>query len=71
MPNDEGIATKARQGYRVLDRTGTNQILVLFNSVLINNSNNVEDYKKLASLKEQGYLTEEEFLIEKQKLLNS
>jgi hypothetical protein len=71
MPNSEGIATKAKRGYRVLERTGTNQILVLFNSVPINNSNNVEDYKKLAELKEQGYLTEEEFLIEKQKLLNS
>lgn len=28
-PNDEGIATKSVQGYRVLKRTGTNQVLVL------------------------------------------
>lgn len=28
-PNDEGIATKARKGYRVMKRTGSNQILVL------------------------------------------
>ncbi|MFE4403911.1 peptidase G2 autoproteolytic cleavage domain-containing protein, partial [Bacillus subtilis] len=27
--NDEGIATKANQGYRVLERTGPNQVLVL------------------------------------------
>ncbi|MCR8868166.1 peptidase G2 autoproteolytic cleavage domain-containing protein [Peribacillus frigoritolerans] len=71
MANGEGIATKAKQGYRVLDRTGTNQILVLFNSVPVNSSNHIEDLKKLAELKEQGYLTEEEFQIEKQKLLNS
>jgi hypothetical protein len=71
MPNGEGIATKAKQGYRVLDRTGTNQILVLFNSVPVNSSNHIEDLKKLAELKEQGHLSEEEFRIEKQKLLNS
>ncbi|MBX9976617.1 peptidase G2 autoproteolytic cleavage domain-containing protein, partial [Cytobacillus firmus] len=29
-PNDNGIATKVDQGYRVLKRTGANQILVLF-----------------------------------------
>ncbi|MFJ7364244.1 peptidase G2 autoproteolytic cleavage domain-containing protein [Peribacillus frigoritolerans] len=71
IPNGEGIATKAKQGYRVLERTGTNQILVLFNSVPVNSSNHIEDLKKLAELKEQGYLTEEEFQIEKQKLLHS
>jgi len=31
--NDEGIATKASQGYRVLKRTGVNQVLVLVNSL--------------------------------------
>ncbi|TDL92492.1 hypothetical protein E2R55_05525 [Vibrio vulnificus] len=71
MPNGEGIATTAKRGYRVLKRTGINQILVLFNSVPINNPTNLEDFRKLVELKEQGYLTEEEFLIEKQKLLNS
>lgn len=71
MPNGEGIATKAKRGYRVLERTGINQILVLFNSVPIISSNHIEDLKKLAELKEQGYLTDEEFRIEKQKLLNS
>ncbi|MBT2667115.1 hypothetical protein J7J00_16585 [Bacillus sp. ISL-4] len=71
MPNGEGIATKAKQGYRVLDRTGTNQILVLFNYIPINSSNHIEDLKRLAELKEQGYLTEEEFQNEKQKLLSS
>ncbi|MFC6604121.1 peptidase G2 autoproteolytic cleavage domain-containing protein, partial [Ectobacillus funiculus] len=29
-PNDEGIATASNQGYRVMKRTGPNQILVLF-----------------------------------------
>ncbi|MGM0878994.1 MAG: peptidase G2 autoproteolytic cleavage domain-containing protein [Bacillota bacterium] len=30
-PNDEGIATAFDKGYRVMKRTGSNQILVLFN----------------------------------------
>lgn len=30
QPTDEGIATKAEQGYRVLKRTGINQIMILF-----------------------------------------
>jgi LysM repeat protein len=29
-PNDDGVATSSREGYRVLKRMGTNQILVLF-----------------------------------------
>ena len=29
-PNEDGIATKAKKGYFVLERTSTNQILVLF-----------------------------------------
>lgn len=29
-PNDEGIATASNKGYRVMERTGPNQILVLF-----------------------------------------
>ncbi|MFZ5969208.1 MAG: peptidase G2 autoproteolytic cleavage domain-containing protein [Bacillota bacterium] len=29
-PNDEGIATAASEGYRVMKRTGENQILILF-----------------------------------------
>ncbi|MFS1512537.1 hypothetical protein VQL36_08890 [Chengkuizengella sp. SCS-71B] len=28
-PNAEGIATKAQSGYRVLERTGENQILII------------------------------------------
>ncbi|SDJ26742.1 Peptidase_G2, IMC autoproteolytic cleavage domain [Alteribacillus bidgolensis] len=95
-PNDDGIATKASQGYRVMKRTGENQILVLLNSTL--ETTNIEQLKQLASdqqsvegmerlinlkeksieqlerlakIKEQGYLTEEEFQIEKQKLLDS
>lgn len=28
-PNDEGVGTNATQGYRVLERTGPNQILVI------------------------------------------
>lgn len=30
LPNENGIATRADKGYRVLERTGSNQILVLF-----------------------------------------
>ena len=30
MPNSEGIATASNKGYRVMKRTGPNQILVLF-----------------------------------------
>ena len=29
-PNDEGIATASSEGYRVMKRTGKNQVLVLF-----------------------------------------
>ncbi|SDJ20335.1 hypothetical protein SAMN05216352_1331, partial [Alteribacillus bidgolensis] len=71
-PNDNGIATKAEKGYFVLKRTGENQVLVLLNS---QPSTNVLDpivkLEKLANLKEQGYLTEKEFQIQKQKLLDS
>ncbi|MBX9972600.1 peptidase G2 autoproteolytic cleavage domain-containing protein [Cytobacillus firmus] len=71
-PNDDGIATKAEKGYFVLKRTGPNQILVLLNSVPSRNEiDPVVKLEKLAKLKEQGYLTEEEFQSEKQKLLNS
>ncbi|MGU3471315.1 hypothetical protein ACLBWT_09215 [Paenibacillus sp. D51F] len=30
LPNDQGIATSSETGYRVMRRTGDNQILVLF-----------------------------------------
>jgi trimeric autotransporter adhesin len=33
-PNNEGIATAAGHGYRVMKRTGPNQVLVLVNSTL-------------------------------------
>ncbi|MDQ0270906.1 hypothetical protein [Cytobacillus purgationiresistens] len=29
MPNDEGMATKTTEGYRVMKRTASDQILVL------------------------------------------
>ena len=53
MPNDEGIATNSEQGYRVIKRTGENQVLVLLNSVPANQSNLVKELKELAKLKEQ------------------
>ncbi|WP_081811040.1 peptidase G2 autoproteolytic cleavage domain-containing protein [Bacillus sp. UNC437CL72CviS29] len=31
IPNNEGVATYSNKGYRVMKRTGPNQILVLFN----------------------------------------
>ncbi|UYZ00678.1 hypothetical protein OJ967_09385 [Peribacillus frigoritolerans] len=72
MPNGEGIATSSDHGYRVMERTGVNQVLVLLNSQpLTNELDPVVKLEKLANLKEQGYLTEEEFQIQKQKLLNS
>ncbi|WP_338787385.1 peptidase G2 autoproteolytic cleavage domain-containing protein [Metabacillus sp. FJAT-53654] len=71
-PNNEGIATASNQGYRVMQRTNQNQVLVIVPQAFRNPSNNkVDQLEKLAKLKEQGYLTEEEFQIEKQKLLNS
>ena len=30
LPNDNGIATKAENGFFVIKRTGENQILILF-----------------------------------------
>lgn len=72
MPNDQGIATKASQGYRVLERTGPNQILVLLNVQPPRTElDPIEKLEKLVKLKEQGYLTDEEFQIQKQKLLGS
>jgi autotransporter adhesin len=72
QPNNEGIATASDIGYRVLERTGQNQILVFmtpgFRTVYPSNADQLE---KLARLKEQGYLTDAEFQLEKQKLLNS
>lgn len=33
FPNDEGIATKSPQGYRVLERIGSNQVLIFITSL--------------------------------------
>jgi hypothetical protein len=83
--NDEGIATASENGYRVMKRTGTNQVLVLLNTVPARNEldtvekleklaklneQSIEHLKELAKLKEQGFLTDEEFQIQKQKLLS-
>jgi hypothetical protein len=71
-PNKMGIATASANGYYILERTGQNQILVLVTpNVRRSTISNAEQLEKLAKLKGQGYLTEEEFQIEKQKLLNS
>ncbi|PEO50864.1 peptidase G2 [Bacillus sp. AFS026049] len=70
-PFKEGIATAADQGFRVMKRTGQNQVLILLNSIpLIKEIDIVEKLEKLAKLKEQGFLTDEEFQIQKQKLLS-
>jgi hypothetical protein len=71
-PNNEGIATAANQGYRVMERTGENQVLVMFNASPSskNEIDPIIKLEKLAKLKEQGFLTDEEFQIQKQKLLN-
>jgi trimeric autotransporter adhesin len=60
------------QGYRVTKRISQNQVLVVLPQFYRNpNNNTVDQLVNLAKLKEQGYLTEEEFQIEKNKLLNS
>ncbi|MES9738847.1 hypothetical protein ABWK46_16155 [Peribacillus frigoritolerans] len=41
-PNNEGIATAANQGYRVMERTGENQVLVLVNTTIQLQPNKVE-----------------------------
>jgi hypothetical protein len=70
--NNKGIATASENGYRVMKRTGPNQVLVLVNSLSSKNELDlVVKLEKLAKLKEQGFLTDEEFQIQKQKLLNS
>lgn len=72
LPNEQGIATAADNGYWVMKRTGPNQVLVLvapgYKKAGISNA---EQLEKLARLKEQGYLTAEEFNKQKQILLNS
>ncbi|MGM0875238.1 MAG: hypothetical protein ACQEWV_10605, partial [Bacillota bacterium] len=60
-PNNEGIATVSDTGYRVMERTGPNQVLVLLNSVPANQSNRVEELKELAKLKEQVTLLMKNF----------
>ncbi|MGM1033417.1 MAG: SHOCT domain-containing protein [Bacillota bacterium] len=71
-PNEEGIATTADKGYRVMKRTGPNQVLVLLNTVPSRYElDTIEKLEKLAKLKVQGFLTDEEFQIQKQKLLSS
>ncbi|WP_332699102.1 peptidase G2 autoproteolytic cleavage domain-containing protein [Halalkalibacter lacteus] len=71
-PNDEGIATTSSEGYRVMMRTEPDQILVLLNSQPSRNDlDPVVKLEKLAKLKEQDFLTEEEFNEQKQKLLHS
>lgn len=70
-PNDDGIATKSDKGYFVLKRTEPNQVLLLLNSIpSIKEIDIVEKLEKLAKLKVQGFLTDEEFQIQKQKLLS-
>ncbi|MGG3626316.1 peptidase G2 autoproteolytic cleavage domain-containing protein [Bacillus gobiensis] len=70
-PNADGIATASNHGYRVLKRISQNQILVLVSQFYRKPSDNsIEQLEKLARLKEQGYLTEEEFLHEKRKILS-
>jgi hypothetical protein len=71
-PNRDGIATASYEGYRVLKRTSQNQVLVLVPQFYRKPTGNTVDLlEKLARLKEQGYLTEEEFQLEKQKLLHA
>lgn len=69
LPNDDGIATSSVTGYRVMQRTGPNQVLVLVNPTL--QTSLVDQLEKLLKLKEQGVLTEEEFKIAKQRILRS
>ncbi|MCP3739916.1 peptidase G2 autoproteolytic cleavage domain-containing protein [Rossellomorea sp. BNER] len=71
-PNNEGIATASYQGYRVMERTSQNQVLIVVPQIYKNHHyNTVDQLVKLATLKDQGYLTEEEFRIGKNKLLTS
>ncbi|MFD6211037.1 peptidase G2 autoproteolytic cleavage domain-containing protein [Peribacillus sp. NPDC060253] len=70
-PNNEGLATAADHGYRVMKRTGPNQILVMLNSIpSIKEIDIVEKLENLAKLKVQGFLTDEEFQTQKLKLLS-
>ncbi len=72
IPNDEGIATVSDKGYRVLKRTSKNQILVaIIPDCSKNTISNVEQLEKLARLREQGFLTEEEFDLQKQNILEA
>ncbi|OLO35861.1 hypothetical protein BTR23_16045 [Alkalihalophilus pseudofirmus] len=70
-PNNDGIATKSKRGYFVLKRKGPNQILVLVTPLSKPDiDNRIERLGQLIKYKEQGYLSEEEFQNEKEKLLN-
>ncbi|MCM3197183.1 peptidase G2 autoproteolytic cleavage domain-containing protein, partial [Priestia megaterium] len=54
-PNDEGIATASNTGYRVMKRTGPNQVLVMFNTSPSSQTelDPVIKLEKLAKLKEK------------------
>ncbi|WP_274435512.1 peptidase G2 autoproteolytic cleavage domain-containing protein [Alicyclobacillus sp. ALC3] len=67
--NDDGVATSANTGYRVLDRADSNQVLVLVSSTL--QLSLVDQLEQLLKLKEQGVLTDDEFEIAKQRILHS
>ncbi|MFB3167750.1 peptidase G2 autoproteolytic cleavage domain-containing protein [Neobacillus sp. 179-C4.2 HS] len=70
-PNNAGIATESENGFRVMKRTGRNQILVLVTPLqIVENKSTIEQLSQLIIIKEKGYLSIEEFEIEKQKLLN-
>lgn len=66
-PNDDGIATISNTGYRVLKRTGPNQVLVMVNPMV--QMTLVEQLRELGQLYEQGVITTREFKIAKLRIL--
>lgn len=64
-PNDEGIATKSEEGFRVIKRTGANQILVLLKP---NDGESRKFIRKVQDLENQNKANQNEILQLKEQL---
>lgn len=68
QPNDEGIATKATAGFRVIKRTGENQVLVLIKPNDDENRTLRRDITVIEELQKQSAVTMQEYRIKIQTL---
>lgn len=67
QPNDEGIATRATDGFRVIKRTGENQVLVLIKPNDDENRKLKRDIAVIEELQKQSVVTMQEYHTQKRR----